>query len=140
MGQKLTWRTDQSVVKDSINEYPIDSVCLHKAVHLTNGLQNFISNFASLGKHPVKYTKVVALLCYWHLFVGFFKENLSEFEIIYLSLAIKILGVMNKEISEWFEELPDQCPPEDAMECNGVYFRIANGNPATSEDFFSQRK
>ena len=47
---------------------------------------------------------------------------------------------MNKEISEWFEELPDQCPPEDAMECNGIYFRIANGNPATSEDFFSQRK
>ena len=56
MGQKLTWRTDQSVVKDSINEYPIDSVCLHKAVHLTNGLQNFISNFASLG-NPIKYTK-----------------------------------------------------------------------------------
>jgi hypothetical protein len=47
---------------------------------------------------------------------------------------------MNKEITEWFEELPDQCPPEDAIECNGVYFRIANGNPATSEDFFSQRK
>lgn len=83
---------------------------------------------------------MVPLLCYRHLFIGFFKENLSEFEIIYLSLAIKILGVMNKEISEWFEELPDQCPPEDAMECNGVYFRIANGNPATSEDFFSQRK
>ena len=48
LGQNSTWRTDQSVLKDSINEYPIDSVCLHKAMHLTNGMQNFISNFASL--------------------------------------------------------------------------------------------
>ena len=47
---------------------------------------------------------------------------------------------MNKGMYRWFEELPEQCPPEDAIECNGIYFRIANGNPATSEDFFSQRK
>ena len=47
---------------------------------------------------------------------------------------------MNKITTKWFEELPEQCPPEDAKECNGIYFRIANGNPATSEDFFSQRK
>lgn len=41
---------------------------------------------------------------------------------------------------EWFEELPVACPPPDATPCNGEYFRIANGNPATSPDFFSQRK
>ena len=41
--------------------------------------------------------------------------------------------------TEWFEILPDLCPPEDAMVCNGAYYRIANGNPAKSEDFFSQR-
>jgi hypothetical protein len=27
-----------------------------------------------------------------------------------------------------------------ATPCNGIYYRIANGNPATSLDFFSQRK
>lgn len=43
-------------------------------------------------------------------------------------------------MNNWFEELPEQCPPEDAKECNGVFFRIANGNPTTSADFFSQRK
>ena len=27
--------------------------------------------------------------------------------------------------TKWFEELPEQCPPEDAKVCNGIYFRIA---------------
>lgn len=40
---------------------------------------------------------------------------------------------------EWFEELPKECPPADSQECNGVYYRVACGNPATSADFFSQR-
>ncbi|WP_455666965.1 hypothetical protein [Phocaeicola sp.] len=44
---------------------------------------------------------------------------------------------MNKQ---WFEPLPEQCPPNDAQQCIGNYYRIANGNPAQSEDFFSQRK
>ena len=47
---------------------------------------------------------------------------------------------MNKITTKWFEELPEQCPPEDAKECNGIYYRIANGNPATSADFFSQKR
>lgn len=47
---------------------------------------------------------------------------------------------MNKMSNKWFEELPDQCPPDDAVECKGLYYRIANGDPVTSEDFFSQRK
>lgn len=41
---------------------------------------------------------------------------------------------------EWFENLPQYCPPSDANPCNGTYYRIANGDPATSKDFFSQRK
>ena len=41
---------------------------------------------------------------------------------------------------EWFELLPEQCPPEDAQQCDGYYYRIANGNPAQSVDFFSQRR
>lgn len=41
---------------------------------------------------------------------------------------------------KWFESLPQHCPPEDAKECHGEYYRIANGDPATSPDFFSQRK
>ena len=47
---------------------------------------------------------------------------------------------MNKITTKWFEVLPEQCPPEDAKECNGIYYRIANGNPATSADFFSQKR
>lgn len=41
---------------------------------------------------------------------------------------------------EWFEELPASCPPSDAVSCEGVFYRIANGNPVVSPDFFSQRK
>lgn len=41
---------------------------------------------------------------------------------------------------EWFETLPVECPPSDAIPCKGVYYRIAKGDPATSDDFFSQRK
>lgn len=41
---------------------------------------------------------------------------------------------------EWFEELPQYCPPADATPSIGEYYRITNGNPAHSDDFFSQRK
>ena len=40
---------------------------------------------------------------------------------------------------QWFEELPESCPPSDALDCNGVFYRIANANPADISDFFSQR-
>ena len=40
----------------------------------------------------------------------------------------------------WYEQLPPQCPPSDAVPCEGTYYRIAKGNPATDSDFFSQRK
>ena len=39
---------------------------------------------------------------------------------------------------QWFEELPPSCPPFDSVECDGTYFRVSHGNPAESEDFFSQ--
>lgn len=41
---------------------------------------------------------------------------------------------------EWFENLPQRCPPNDAVPCSGRYYRIANGDPATTEDFFSQKR
>lgn len=41
---------------------------------------------------------------------------------------------------EWFEELPAQCPPLDAMPASGTYYRIAKGVPTESEDYFSQRR
>lgn len=41
---------------------------------------------------------------------------------------------------KWFENLPNYCPPADADACDGVFYRIADGDPAKSEDFFSQRK
>lgn len=40
---------------------------------------------------------------------------------------------------DWYEELPDACPPIDSQNCNGIFYRIANGNPASDKDFFSQR-
>lgn len=36
--------------------------------------------------------------------------------------------------------MPKYCPPSEAEECHGDFYRIANGNPATSVDFFSQKK
>ncbi len=45
------------------------------------------------------------------------------------------MNVMN-----WYEQLPALCPPLDAVPCEGTYYRIAKGNPATDSDFFSQRK
>lgn len=42
--------------------------------------------------------------------------------------------------ADWFEILPEYCPPSDANRCVGTYYRIAQGDPATSADFFSQRK
>lgn len=41
---------------------------------------------------------------------------------------------------KWFEQLPAGCPPNDALECDGIFYRIANANPAVHSDFFSQRK
>lgn len=40
----------------------------------------------------------------------------------------------------WFEPLPDQCPPNDAFEPNGMYFRLADGEKPTCSDFWSHRK
>lgn len=42
--------------------------------------------------------------------------------------------------TKWFETLPEQCPPSDASKCTGNFYRIAQGDPVTSADFFSQRK
>lgn len=42
---------------------------------------------------------------------------------------------------QWFEELPEQCPPSDAIEPdNTILYRIVNGDSVTSSDFISQRK
>lgn len=41
----------------------------------------------------------------------------------------------------WFEELPNNCPPNDAEEPNGrVFYRLCKNNPTDSKDFFSQKK
>ncbi|MBK8564765.1 MAG: hypothetical protein IPN76_15875 [Saprospiraceae bacterium] len=41
----------------------------------------------------------------------------------------------------WFEDLPENCPPKDAIVPNGEnFYRLAKNNPPKNEDFFSQRK
>ena len=31
----------------------------------------------------------------------------------------------------WFESLPESCPPADSEKCQGIYYRVAIGNPAS---------
>lgn len=41
----------------------------------------------------------------------------------------------------WYEELPNNCPPNDAVEPNGQeFFRLCEVNPASNSDFYSQKK
>ena len=41
----------------------------------------------------------------------------------------------------WFEEIPDSCPPDDAESPGGrTFYRLCMNNPAESLDFCSQRK
>lgn len=41
----------------------------------------------------------------------------------------------------WIEELPESCPPKDAViPHKESFYRVSLGNPAESSDFFSQRK
>ena len=41
--------------------------------------------------------------------------------------------------NQWFEKLPQSCPPSDAKVCEGTFYRVSHGNPAESKDFFSQQ-
>lgn len=40
-------------------------------------------------------------------------------------------------VMKWFEELPSQCPPADAVPAQGRFFRIAKGLPTESQDYLS---
>lgn len=42
---------------------------------------------------------------------------------------------------DWFEELPKQCPPNNAISPhNEIYYRIVNSVPINSSHFLSQRE
>lgn len=44
-------------------------------------------------------------------------------------------------LGEWFEELPEQCPPESAFEPNNeLFYRIVRSENIESSDFISQRR
>ena len=41
---------------------------------------------------------------------------------------------------DWFEELPEECPPKDAFSPNGqTFYRLVKGQPVTLDDFISQQ-
>ena len=40
----------------------------------------------------------------------------------------------------WFEQLPEQCPPADAVKPNGVYYRLTETSVPICSDFWSNRK
>ncbi len=43
-------------------------------------------------------------------------------------------------MANWFENLPDKCPPNDAFAPSGhTFYRLINGQTATSDDYISQR-
>lgn len=45
------------------------------------------------------------------------------------------------KITEWAEDLPPRCPPEDAVEPdNNPFYRLVGNNPPQETDFWSQRK
>lgn len=47
----------------------------------------------------------------------------------------------NNDEEIWAEELPDGCPPEDAIPPNNeVYFRLVESIPPTERDFHSHKK
>ena len=37
----------------------------------------------------------------------------------------------------WPPDFPEDCPPEDAVPADGVYYRIVNNDPPQSSDFVS---
>ncbi|SIN95260.1 hypothetical protein [Chitinophaga niabensis] len=42
--------------------------------------------------------------------------------------------------NNWFEELPERCPPQDVLLPNGkTFYRLINGETPTSDDFLSTR-
>lgn len=40
----------------------------------------------------------------------------------------------------WFEELPEQCPPDSAAQPNGEFYRMIEGKNVDEIDFHSHRK
>lgn len=41
----------------------------------------------------------------------------------------------------WIEQLPDKCPPNDAMNPNGLtFYRLTKTSPITEKDLHSQRR
>ena len=38
------------------------------------------------------------------------------------------------------DDFPSNCPPQDAIDANGLYYRIVNNNPPTSDDFLSKHE
>jgi len=42
---------------------------------------------------------------------------------------------------DWFEDLPNDCPPSEAeVPNNKIFFRLARSYPPQNEDFYSERK
>jgi hypothetical protein len=45
------------------------------------------------------------------------------------------------DVKMWFEKLPENCPPNDAINpINFFCFRLTTHSPPTEKDYFSQRK
>lgn len=61
-----------------------------------------------------------------------------EFLIWYIVYSAYICDIMEER--KWFEELPDLCPPSDAMACSGVFYRIAEGDPGEIIGFLLAKK
>ncbi len=42
-------------------------------------------------------------------------------------------------MNKWYEDLPNLCPPDDAIIPNTILYRLATNNYPTNNDFLSQR-
>lgn len=70
--------------------------------------------------------------------MGIISLLFSCYNLIELVYSAYICDIMEEK--KWFEELPESRPPADAMICRGLFYRIAEGDPVRSLDFFLKEK
>ena len=57
-----------------------------------------------------------------------------------ICIGVLYLQIFNVQNMDWYENLPDSCPPSDAMEPSGEsYYRIINSTQPVNSDFLSYR-
>lgn len=43
-------------------------------------------------------------------------------------------------MSDWPEDFPNQCPPEDAVPSSDTFYRLVDSDPVSEQDFYSHKQ